>query len=129
MLKFMTPNLTFLLRLAKRLHPHTRGALAEKTALVFYALRGWRRAPRPWRALAQTDLLLTKRQSLLVVEVKYRPTRARGQTALAPAQRARLLRQMRALAARHPRHTVALEVLLVFPHWPFVQRARQLDLA
>lgn len=73
--------------------------------------------------------MLTRGHTLLVVEVKYRPTRARGHVALTPAQRVRLVRQLRALAARHPRYTLALELMLVFPHWPFVQRIRQLDLA
>lgn len=125
----MEPNLPPLARLAKRLHPHLRGAAAEKLALVFYALHGYRPAPRPARALAQTDLLLTKGQSLLVAEVKYRTTRSRGHLALTPAQARRLTRQLRALAGHYPNHTVVFEVLLVFPHWPFLQRVRQLDLA
>jgi Holliday junction resolvase-like predicted endonuclease len=129
MLSFMEPNLPPLAHLAKRLHPHTRGALAEKLAHIVYALQGYRPLPRKHRALAQTDLLLTKGQSLLVAEVKYRTTRGRGHLALTPAQRTRLTRQLRALAGHYPNHTIVFEVLLVFPHWPFLQRVRQLDLA
>lgn len=128
MLNFMRPSLPLLPSLAKRLHPHVRGKMAEMLAHIVYGLHGYTPAPRPARALAQTDLLLRRRTTLLLVEVKYRASQAAAQTALTPAQTARLTRQARALAGRYPTATIRLEVLLVFPRYPFIQRAQCLDL-
>jgi putative endonuclease len=125
----MAPTLTLLQRLAKRLHPHTRGRLAEKLALLTYLARGWRPAPRPWRALAQTDLLLRRGQTLLLVEVKYRATPQSATKAVSPAQKQRLIRQMRALAGRHPTYTLAVEVCTLTLAPPSLARTRWLDAA
>lgn len=108
--------------LAKRLHPHLRGQLSEKLALAYYLAYGYRPLRLPGRALAQTDLTLIRRHTILLVEVKYRTTRERGHVAITPAQHQRLTRQMLSLAGKYPRHTLRLEVFLVFPSWPFVQR-------
>lgn len=121
----MKRSLTPLPQLAKRLNPHLRGQLAEKAALLYYLLHGYRPLIGLSRALAQTDLTLTCGQTILLVEVKYRSSRNRGHLAVTPAQQGRLTRQMRALAGRFPSHTLRLEVFLVFPHWPFLQRIQQ----
>jgi putative endonuclease len=99
-----------------------KGRLGETVALTAYLLRGWRPAPRPLRALAQTDLLLLRGRTLALVEVKYRPRETTGHLALHPAQAARLHNQARALLAHYPSYTLRLDLCLVFSHWPFVRR-------
>ncbi|TKW60910.1 MAG: hypothetical protein DI628_08475 [Blastochloris viridis] len=121
MLRVMMQSLPLLSRLAKRLPVHVRGALAEKAALVSYLIRGFTPLTVS-QHLAQTDLTLRRGNLILLVEVKYRTTRERGHLALTPAQKARLNRQARSVAARYPACTVRLEVCLLFPHWPFQQR-------
>ncbi|MBI1308557.1 MAG: hypothetical protein GC129_01685 [Proteobacteria bacterium] len=111
----------------RAVHPHRKGQVAEFLALTALLLKGYRPAPRPLRALAQTDLLLTKGPVLALVEVKCRTSRARAHLALTPAQKQRLTRQARALAARHPSRTVRLELVLLFPHWPFVEHLPRID--
>lgn len=107
---------------------HTKGSRAEKVAFIYLLCKGYTPAPRPVRALAQTDLLLRKGPVLALVEVKYRSTAARGHLALHPAQKARLHRQLWALAARYPGLTLRLDLLLVFPQWPFIQHIPGVDL-
>lgn len=98
-----------------------KGRWAERLALVCLVCKGYLPAPRPARMLAQTDLLLSKGQVLVLVEVKARTAESRAHHALTPGQKARLRRQARALAGRYPQYTVRLDLLLVFPHPPFVR--------
>lgn len=90
--------------------------------------KGYRPAPRPVRMLAQTDLLLRRGKVLVLVEVKARASESRAQLALGPGQRARLGRQARALAGRWPQYTVRLDMLLVFPQWPFFRHMENVGL-
>jgi len=121
---FMTNSLTPLSSLAKRLHPHLRGQLAEKLALVSYMAAGWRPLRQMPQNLAQTDLTLIRGHTILLVEVKYRSSRGRGHVAVTSAQRQRLNRQMIAVSGRYPQHSVGMDIFLVFPQWPFTQRIR-----
>ena len=121
----MESSLTLLRRLAKRLHPHLRGGLAEKLALVYYLMHGYLPIGRVHQGLAQTDLTLMRDDVIILVEVKYRSSRGWGHVALTPPQRERLKRQMQAISGRYPGYTVRLELLLVFPHCPFWQRIRE----
>ncbi len=121
MLRFMTPSLPLLSRLAKHLPPHLRGAMAEKAALVSYLIRGYS-VLSVSQHLAQTDLTLRRGSLILLVEVKYRSSQQRAHLALTPVQYQRLHRQARSVAARYQSCTVRLEVCLLFPHYPFLQR-------
>jgi Holliday junction resolvase-like predicted endonuclease len=121
----MRRSLNALTALAKRLHPHTRGRLAEHLALLYFLLQGYRPAPRPARALAQTDLLLRRGHSLVLVEVKFRTRH--GFPPLSPAQQQRLWRQARALAARYPNLTVRLDLCYLTLLPPRLTHLRALD--
>lgn len=110
-----------LARLVNRLHPHTRGWLAEKVALVYLLARGFWPLRRPRTAHVQTDLLLTRGTILLVAEVKYRATAEAAAIALGPAQTRRLQGECRRLAAVYPDYAVRGDVLWVMPVWPFVR--------
>jgi Holliday junction resolvase-like predicted endonuclease len=116
----MDTNLTPLRRLAKRLHPHLRGWLAEKLALAFYMAHGWLPVRHIRRQLAQTDLTLVRGNTILLVEVKYRSAQGRGHVAVTPAQAGRLRHQMQAIAGQYPGYTITFDIFLVFPHAPFI---------
>jgi putative endonuclease len=111
------------MKLRQRSHPHNylKGKIAEAAALVAYILRGYLPARRPFRALAQTDLLLTKGQTLVLVEVKYRPHETIAHIALTPAQARRLGREAVALQKLYPNHTIRFDLALVFLHRPFIR--------
>ncbi|RYG61820.1 MAG: hypothetical protein EON60_02145 [Alphaproteobacteria bacterium] len=118
----MAHTLTPLHRLAKRLHPHLRGFMAEKLALIVYMAHGWLPVYSHRRQLAQTDLTLARGTTLILVEVKYRTSQGRGHLAVRPEQKQRLERQMRLLAGKYPGYSLRIELFLVFPHKPFWQR-------
>jgi Holliday junction resolvase-like predicted endonuclease len=102
-------------------HNALKGKVAEFLALAAYLLRGYVPAKRPIRALAQTDLLLHRGQTLVLVEVKYRPSEASAHLALTPAQAQRLSREAIALQKLYPNHTIRLDLCTVFPRYPFLQ--------
>lgn len=114
-------SVPFLQHIVNKLSPHRRGWLAEKLALAFFLAQGYTPAPRRQRERIQTDLLLIRGQTLLLVEVKFRQTEQGSHLALGPAQRQRLHRAARALAGHFPAHTIRADVLAVFPHWPFLR--------
>lgn len=109
------------LRQPPHAHNHLKGRIAEYTALLAYLLRGYFPARRPPRALAQTDLLLQRGLTLVLVEVKYRPSEAQAHIALTPAQARRLAYEANALQKLYPTHAIRLDLCTVFPRWPFVR--------
>jgi Holliday junction resolvase-like predicted endonuclease len=111
------------MKLRQRSHRHNalKGKIAEAAALAAYILRGYLPARRSPRALAQTDLLLTRGQVLVLVEVKYRPHETIAHIALTPAQKQRLQREANALQKLYPHHAIRLDLCLVFPHRPFIR--------
>lgn len=113
-------SLPILGRLVNRLHPHTRGRLAEKVAFVYLLAQGYRPARRPGRAPVQTDLLLTRGTIVLLVEVKFRQSAAAAQVAVSAAQTRRLQAESRRLAAYFPHHTLRADILEVLPCWPWL---------
>jgi Holliday junction resolvase-like predicted endonuclease len=98
------------------------GKLGEGVALAWYLLLGWRPMRRPRREAVQTDLLLRRGTSLMLVEVKTRGRQLPYERLLGAAQRRRLQRQAAWWAARYPALTVRLELAQVTPGWPLVQR-------
>lgn len=106
----------------RRGHRAGLGKLGEGVALVWYLLHGWWPVRRPRREAVQTDLLLRRGPTLLLVEVKTRWRPVPYERLLSPAQRQRLQRQAAWWAAQHPALTVRLELAQVTPGWPLVQR-------
>lgn len=102
------------------------GWLAEQIALLYLMLRGYRPLRRNWRGGgAEVDLLVWKRDVLVVVEVKYRATTLGAHHALGPAQAKRLQHQAQRLRGRYPNLVVRGDVLLVYPRWPFIEHHPQ----
>ncbi|NBX85704.1 MAG: hypothetical protein EBQ80_00435 [Proteobacteria bacterium] len=110
-----------------RVHPHTKGKLAEYIARTYFTLQGYRRLPTSKHQLAQTDILLQKHNLILIIEVKARTTQAKAHQALHPSQRQRLHAQARKLAARHPNCTVRVDALFLFLHPPFLEHIPSIE--
>ncbi|PZP39671.1 MAG: hypothetical protein DI585_03260 [Pseudomonas fluorescens] len=119
----MERSVPLLYHLAKVLGPHRCGHFAEKLAMVSYAIRGFAPLKVP-QNLAQTDLIVRRGSLIVLVEVKFRGSRQRGQFAVTPNQKQRLQRQMHAVSGRFSNCTVRLEVFLVFLQFPFCKRIR-----
>ena len=98
------------------------GKLGEGLVLVWLMAQGWQPFPRPAREQVQTDLLLQRDATLLLVEVKTRRRLEPLEKVLSHAQRERLRRQAAWLAARQPNLTVRLDAVVVTPQWPFLRR-------
>lgn len=103
-------------------HRAALGKLGEGVALLWYVMEGWRPLPRPRYERVQTDLLLRRGQTLLLVEVKARWRRQPFERLISPNQRRRLEQQVAWWTARHPGLTVRLEVAQITWGWPLVRR-------
>ena len=76
----------------------------------------------------EIDILARKKRTLILVEVKYRQSRDKAHMALHPAQRRRLHRQGLQLVDDNTYFEDArLDVVLFFPHRPFVQHIQNAD--
>ena len=98
-----------------------KGAWAENLAALYFRLKGYSILRQHGRHLAQTDLLLQRGQTIVLVEVKCRRTLPAARQAMGAAQAARLRNQARLVAKRFPTHTLRLDTLALAPHWPFLR--------
>lgn len=108
------------------MHIHTKGKLAESFARLFLLAKGYTAAPRGSREFAQTDLLLRRGSTLVLVEVKYRATELTAQHALSSNQIRRLTNQARLLSRHYPTHSIRLDAVTVFPCWPFIRHIQNI---
>ncbi len=75
----------------------TRGLRAEYVALLYLLLKGYRLLARRYRVRGgEIDLVMTKGQILVFVEVKARRTHEEALCALGPRQRRRIMRAAQA---------------------------------
>lgn len=97
------------------------GKLGEGFALASLMLQGWWPVARPRFEAVQTDLVLRRGNSLLLVEVKTRWRPLRSEQLISPTQRRRLRQQAAFWAARCPNLAVRLMLVQVTPRWPLVR--------
>ena len=99
-----------------------KGQIFEWLALFFLLARGYRLLARQDRQGGiEADILMAQGNRLVVVEVKFRQSRAACHVAIHPAQQARLLLKARQLAAGRGFDEVRLDGVFFFPQWPFVE--------
>lgn len=100
-----------------------KGRFFEALARMVLRLRGCRILAKNSRTAGiEADILALRGRTLFVVEVKYRQSRQKAHQALHPTQRQRLLRQAHELQHRYPTvDAVRLDVVLFFPHAPFME--------
>jgi putative endonuclease len=96
------------------------GRVGERLALAIYMLWGYTPMPRPRTEHTQTDLLLRRGETLVLVEVKTRRRAEPYAKVLSPAQKARLAKQVAFWVARCPHMGVRLDVVQITLQWPFV---------
>ena len=98
------------------------GRLGERVALCAYLLQGYCPMPRLRNEHVQTDLLLKRGSTLVLVEVKTRSRTEPFAKVLSPSQKARLAKQVVFWVARYPHMGVRLDVVHLSLKWPFWQR-------
>jgi putative endonuclease len=109
-------------------HPTAiQGRWAEQRVLRLLQQRGWRLVARNWHCRwGELDLVLSKPQRLLVVEVKGRSASGLdggGVAALRTAKRRRLARSFLCWLAEHPQHQFdALELVAALVALPPLRR-------
>jgi len=108
-----------------------KGTFFEFLARGYLRLKGYRILTRNTRFHGvEVDILAARNRTLVLVEVKYRQSREKSHLALHPAQRQRLIRQGQQLADENRYFQDArLDLVLFFPHRPFVQHIRNADLS
>lgn len=99
-----------------------KGRFAENLAALWLQLKGYRILARNCRrGGAEVDILAADKQTLCVVEVKFRQTHEAADLALTPAQRERLQKQVRYWQQKSRIETVRFDIVAVSPQWPFVR--------
>lgn len=98
------------------------GIFAERTAEIYFFLRGYRAVARRWKnPVGEIDLVVAGRRRIVFVEVKAR-RKDNAPFALHPEQVARLHRAAQLFLAKYPRfasHEMRIDVLFVAPwRWP-----------
>lgn len=109
---------------------HIKGAFFEMLAANLLRLKGYRILARNQKFDGvEVDILAAAHRTLVITEVKYRQSRQRGHEALHPKQRQRLYRQAQQLASTGTYfEDVRIDVVLFFPHRPFVQHIKNAGL-
>lgn len=100
-----------------------RGHRAERIALLFLLLKGYRPLARRYAANGgEIDLIVTRGDTIAFVEVKARGLMDDALTAITPAKRRRFSRAARAWLSRHPwaaTKTWRADAVFVAPRrWP-----------
>jgi putative endonuclease len=109
--------------LERRRATFLRGHRAERIALLFLLLKGYRPLARRYAAAGgEIDLVVMRGDTVAFVEVKARGLMGDALTAITPAKRRRFSRAARAWLARHPwaaRKTWRADAVFVAPRrWP-----------
>lgn len=87
----------------RRRFTYLRGRGAERVALVWLVLKGWRPLARRFQeAGGEIDLVMRRGRTVAFVEVKARATMAAALDAIDAGKRRRVGRAARAWLARHP---------------------------
>lgn len=80
-----------------------RGRAGEGRAVLWLRLKGYRILARDWRSpVGEVDIVAWRSGTLVLVEVKARPTLAEAAADVRPRQRARIARAAEAFRQRRP---------------------------
>ena len=89
----------------KRLH-FKKGQRAETVAALYLRLKGYRIVARQLKTpLGEIDIIAKKGQTLIAVEVKFRPTLEEGLLAVSPLQQQRISRALCNLTAKKSQYS------------------------
>lgn len=101
----------------RRQRAQRKGALSEIFSAFFLCFKGYRILARRYRTpLGEIDLIATKNNTLVMIEVKARATFYQGFEAVTNAQQQRIERASKIFLAKHPKlsgHWVRFDIMLV----------------
>lgn len=102
---------------------YRRGQRAEKWALWWLRLKGYRLIARRWQSRAgEIDLIMTRGDLLVFIEVKQRQSSSLAAESITSRSRQRITRAAEDFLRRHPhyaRHRCRFDALLLSPRkWP-----------
>lgn len=108
---------------AERQARDRRGRVSELLAAVLLLSKGYRILARRYQSPAgEVDLIASRGQRLVFIEVKRRPTLDACEAAISPEQRRRIRRAADCWLARHPEHRnheiVFDAIFFAGRHWP-----------
>lgn len=99
-----------------------KGKIAEYLALLMLLLHGYHPVAVNLRGRhAEVDILAWKRDTLCLIEVKFRRGELDALTAIAPQQKQRLLRQANALSQKHKQCHVRIDGVFLSKQAPYIQ--------
>lgn len=101
----------------KKHNPYVRGVIAERLAMLWLFLKGYRvRAMRYKTPLGEIDLIMTRGHTLVFVEVKLRRSRLQASASVHAGNQRRVVRAAQYFLQSHPRYaeyTVRFDVCLL----------------
>ncbi len=104
-------------QLAKKRRAHRRGLIAEKYAQLFLLIKGYRLVQKRYRRpTGEIDLIVTRNNTVVAVEVKMRTNVEKALHAIGPIQQRRIRNTLLAYIAAHPEysgHDLRFDVVLV----------------
>ena len=108
---------------AARLKANRTGRRAETFAALLLRAKGYRIRARNWRHPAgEVDIIASRRQALVFIEVKARADIAAGREAVQPRQQERITRAAQVFLASHPECAnmhVRFDLMVIAPYrWP-----------
>jgi putative endonuclease len=99
-----------------------KGVWAEILALWYLRLKGYQLLKHRWKTpVGEIDLLMKKGNSLIIIEVKYRPTYAQAVESISPAQQRRLYQAGRIVQQHYgnEKTTIRFDAFIVYKgKWP-----------
>lgn len=99
-----------------------KGDVSESIAAIFLLFKGY--TPLNYaneRGVAQVDLFMEKKDTIVLVEVKFRKTLEKAHQAIHPLQRKALHSQAQLMQTTFPNKTIRIDAVFVFMHAPFIQ--------
>lgn len=91
-----------------KINHYWRGMIAEYIAMIYLMCKGYRiRAHRYKTSVGEIDIIATKKNILVAVEVKYRDNINDAFGAISPASQKRIINTMKWYMNKNPRHDYA----------------------
>ena len=108
--------------MTSRQHHFRKGIWAEHIAAWFLRFKGYRLLKQRWRTpVGEIDLLMKKGNTLVVIEVKYRPTYEQAVESIHRSQQRRLLKAGQVALQRYgtPKTTLRFDAFVIYKKgWP-----------
>lgn len=104
---------------------HLCGKTAEYMSIFWLILKGYK--PLVMNDTVggiETDIIASKKNDIVLVEVKWRQSKDKAHMAIHPQQKARLQRKLRVLKKNHPDKNLSIHLMLICPTPPFIEHIK-----